>query len=286
MKYRAQIISLTSLLDLLFIMIFAMQLKTFDAGNKKVAEKNREVMAKESAITEANKLLSAQQAQIDSLNRRSKLLRKAYENLDKELENEKKKALEVQKQLDKSEAGMMEITLRFDQFLKSISPALGVSHADLKTMLKDLPAEDQQKILNKLAMDKSRTPAVKFMEFKQMDSVKKILTFWHIMLTDTDDVTVRVGTKKDSFSCLSGGPDPLFSREVFIKKMSRFIEDQIGEPAKSSILITYGYSPKSTKFAVDTLTTAVKQLVETLKPKWKQKKFYISDVKLIPAWQR
>ena len=181
---------------------------------------------------------------------------------------------------------MLEISLRFEEFLKSISPALGLRAKDLKAMLKDLPLNEQQKILERLAKDKSSNPAVKFMELKQMDSVKKILTFWHIALTDTDDVTVTAGSKKGSFSALTAGPEPQFSQEVFIKKFTKFIEDQVGEPTKSSILITYGYSPKSTKFAVETLSEAVRVLVEKLKPRWKLKKFYISDVKLIPAGKR
>ena len=57
------------LYEVITIMIFAMQLKTFDNGSKKVAKKAREVREKAQAVAAGRKIIDEQRRQLAALDR-------------------------------------------------------------------------------------------------------------------------------------------------------------------------------------------------------------------------
>jgi hypothetical protein len=263
MKYKVPIISLASLLDLLFILIFAMQIQSFKSSKNKLEQQKTkhtvEIAKKTKKQLENEK---KNKGKFSKLSIENEFLESKSKKIEKLLEKEKRKSSRIIKDITDIYSKIHKF--KVDKLLNEKSS-------------KEEIAKKIKKLLEKMHDDEF---AQRIIQYKQMKAVEKIVVFWNIKLNNDNTVTISVGKKRKKFSCKDKNKD--FSKKKFFANIEKFVSKEIGEPTKSHILITYGFSMNSTYIVFEKLESAIKEYKPVLEKQYK-KNFHLDNVEFIPG---
>jgi len=253
---RRMILQLTSLVDLLFIVMFLQYMELRDSATRQVrAEAARRHVA-ETARSDANRLKESALANTSSMIQRLQSLQAQNQDLEDKLTEARKQlavaAVEQQSEEKRSFAELQSIAA-------VVKDMLGVPPDAITAVLSKAPEAERLKLHERLEEMKKLPPAQLVQHLRQTAELKKYCEIWEVYIHSDNSISVKIAANDSGDRFFVRIADEFANRLVASAK-------EHGEP-KSLVIIclTWGDADLTSR---ERVTQGLKSAVIALKSEW------------------
>ena len=253
---RRMILQLTSLVDLLFIVMFLQYMELRDTTSRQVRAETARRRVAETAQGDADRLKESALANTSAMIRRLQSLQSQNEALsDKLTEAQKQLAVAAIEQQTEEKRAAAEL----QSIAGVVKEMLGVPPDAITSVLSKAPETERLKLQERLESLKKQPPAQLVQHLRETADLKKYCEIWEVYIHSDNSVSMKIATNDAGERIFVRSADEFANRLVASAR-------EHGEP-KSLVIVclTWGDADLITR---ERVTQGLKSAVIALKSEW------------------
>jgi hypothetical protein len=251
-------LQLTSLVDLLFIVMFLQYMELQDASAQQVAAESARAKLAETARLDATRLKESALANTEDMNRRLQVLESENKSLQDKL-TEASKRLAVAQVEQQSEEKRAAADMR--AIGAAVKDMIGIPPDALTAAVGRASPQERQKLRQSFEELRDKSPGQLVRHLRETSELRKYSEVWEVHINSDNSVTLKIGPQTDQ------PPQQVFVRSAdeFANRVVAAAKEQ-GEP-KSLVIICLTWADADLRTREQVLN-GLKFAVTALKPEW------------------
>jgi hypothetical protein len=256
---RRMMLQLTSLVDLLFIVMFLQYMELQDASAQQLAAESARRKLAETARVDANRLKESALANTEDMTRRLQSLESENKALQDRLTEANKRIavtqVEQQAQERRAAADMRAIGA-------AVKDMIGIAPEAVVAAIGPAPEGERVKLRQRFEDLKGKAPGELVRHLRETSELKKYSEIWEVHIASDNSVSLKIGPEREGQL-----PQQLFVRSAdeFANRVVAAAKEQ-GEP-KSLVIICLTWADADLRTR-EMVANGLKFAVIALKPEW------------------
>ena len=256
---RRMMLQLTSLVDLLFIVMFLQYMELQDASAQQLAAESARRELAETARVDATRLKESALANTEDMTRRLQSLESENKALQERLTEANKRmavtAVEQQAQERRAAADLRAIGA-------AVKDMIGIAPEAVLAAIGPAPEAERVKMRQRFEELREKAPGELVRHLRETSELKKYSEVWEVHIASDNSVSLKIGPDREGQT-----PQQLFVRNAdeFANRVVAAAKEQ-GEP-KSLVIITLTWADADLRTR-EMVMNGLKFAVITLKPEW------------------